>query len=1395
MPFSETRSVINYFPLTTTPDTPVSKAIALMSQTNSSCLIVLATEERDSPLVGLFTERDVVQLIANGMELANLAIASVMTTQLITITESEVEDILAVINLLRKHRIRHLPIVGKMGNLVGILTETALLEAINPLETHQAITALQNLVDSQKIALDILNEKLKSEVNNCHLLKTKILTSEAKMRAIFAAMRDTVIIVNIELREIKDFDILPTNLSNESEFNSTLIEQTITQFFQPETSVIWLKKVQQALEIKQNINFDYGLNVAGSEVWFTTTISPISDNSVLWVARDISDRYRIEKELRASEASLAIMQRVAHIGSWELDIKTQENVWSEELFRICGFQPTGKFPKYAEVINLVHPDDRSLLEQAIEQAIYQKKPYILEHRIVLENGEIRYLESRGEPIINEAGEVIKLQGTAMDITLRKQAEEAWQKSEVRFEKLVANIPGGVYELVQHLDGSWDFEYISQAIEQIQEIKLEKIIDNPNFIFESFHPDDVQGYNEAVAISAQNLTAFFYEWRMMTPNGKIKWVQGNSRPERRKNGEMIWYGVVFDVSDRKTLERKLALREALLNDFFYSAPVGLNIVDDQLRYLKINQHLAEINGLPAAEHIGKTFHELISKIAPDLEKLYQQVLTTSQPIINLEISGEVPSQPGIIRDWVVSLFPIAGEDSHLQGVGTVVVEVTERNQVEKALRESAKREQALSQVIKKMRQTLELPEIFAATTNELRKLLDCDRVTIYRFHPDWSGEFVAESVADGWISLLEAQHENPHLISCLLKNENCVIKNLEQAVAFNGNSSYLVLDNIYEANLINCQIELLEIFQAKAYISVPIYSGNKLWGLLAVHQNFTPRQWQEAEINVVVQIGNQLAVALQQSELLTQTQRQSLELIKAKEAAEAANNAKSQFLAKMSHELRTPLNAILGFSQILAQSKSVAPEQREHLEIIKRSGEHLLNLINDILSMAKIESGQTTLNEKCFNLEQLLETLKDLLQFKANAKGLKLLFEIAPEVPLCVETDESKLRQVLINLLDNAIKFTQTGTVTLTVNLKQKQSDLRLEDHLPYSRYSRSQVQPGNDIQEVLPPVVEDLSLKQKQSDTAQIIFIVKDTGPGISPDEISNLFQPFAQTQTGRQTGQGTGLGLAISQQFIKLMGGDISVESQLGVGTSFTFYIQVKLADTAEEKTAFTTRQVIGLEPNQATYRILIVEDVKENRQLLVKLLAPLGFELREAENGQQAITIWESWQPHLIWMDMLMPVMDGYESARQIKAQPQGKNTVIIALTASAFEEQRPAILKAGCDDFMPKPFRSEVLFEKIAKYLGVRYIYEDNSPFTFDSSASQPKQLTLEHLSRMPKEWVEELYRAAETIDDSVVTELIQQLPETEVDLIDTLIYLVDNFRLDIIFNLTESYLNNG
>ncbi len=504
---------------------------------------------------------------------------------------------------------------------------------------------------------------------------------------------------------------------------------------------------------------------------------------------------------------------------------------------------------------------------------------------------------------------------------------------------------------------------------------------------------------------------------------------------------------------------------------------------------------------------------------------------------------------------------------------------------------------------------------------------------------------------------------------------------------------------------------------------------------------------------------------------------------AKESADAANRAKSEFLANMSHELRTPLNAILGFSQVMKRSSSLSPEQQQYLGIINSAGEHLLELINDVLEMSKIEACRTTFHESKFDLYRLLDNLHEMLRLKASSKNLQLIFERASDVPQYLQTDERKLRQVLINLVGNAIKFTEKGSVTLRVQTAGDSGSKELQEN----------VHPNCPSPLCTSAHLHTCPSAPLDSSHLRLWFSVEDTGFGMLPSEIEQLFAAFGQTETGRKSGQGTGLGLAISQKYVQMMGGEIKVKSTPGKGSTFSFDILVKLTQGSDISHPQETRKVIRLAPHQPQYRILVVDDSWESRLLLVRLLTSLGFVVCEAENGLQGFRLWSSFSPHLIFMDMHMPVMNGYEATKQIKAHFKGQETTIIALTASAFEEERKAIFSAGCDDVISKPFRQEVLLEKIAECLGAQYLYEksaveDKDEVTQDELNASFRPLDF-HLSQMPVEWVEKLNKAALKCRDREIVQLCEQIPQTHSALAKTLTNLANDFLFDKIIDLIQ------
>jgi signal transduction histidine kinase/DNA-binding NarL/FixJ family response regulator len=490
---------------------------------------------------------------------------------------------------------------------------------------------------------------------------------------------------------------------------------------------------------------------------------------------------------------------------------------------------------------------------------------------------------------------------------------------------------------------------------------------------------------------------------------------------------------------------------------------------------------------------------------------------------------------------------------------------------------------------------------------------------------------------------------------------------------------------------------------------------------------------------------------------------NLALEQAKLEADLANRAKSEFLANMTHELRTPLNAILGFTELLTCDSNLTADQQEQLRIIDRSGEHLLALINDVLEMSKIEAGMTTLNPNSFDLHGLIATLEEMLRLKAESKGLQFITAIAPDVPQYIQADENKLRQVLLNLLSNAVKFTATGSVALHVTTKA--------------------------------------SLHDEASLPEQILhFKVTDTGPGIAPHEIETLFNPFVQTETGRRSQEGTGLGLAISYRFVDMMGSKLGVDSKLGKGTAIAFDLPIELAPAPLSYANQSGERVSGLASDQPTYRILVIEDRWENRSLLVRMLSHVGFEVLEANDGQEGVVLWQNWEPHLVLMDMRMPVMDGYEATRRIKAHPKGESTVVIAITASAFDEERAKIMATGCDDFVRKPIREALLLGKIAQHLGVRYLYEGSSqppaiPATKTEHLTEIEMPKQEALLAMPSLWLAQLNEAALRGDRQQIYTLLDYIPDPNSPLKSSLTALVKNCRLDLIVSLTEDSVSES
>jgi PAS domain S-box-containing protein len=481
--------------------------------------------------------------------------------------------------------------------------------------------------------------------------------------------------------------------------------------------------------------------------------------------------------------------------------------------------------------------------------------------------------------------------------------------------------------------------------------------------------------------------------------------------------------------------------------------------------------------------------------------------------------------------------------------------------------------------------------------------------------------------------------------------------------------------------------------------------------------------------------------------ITERKRGEETLRQAKMAADAASRAKSAFLANMSHEIRTPMNAILGYTQLLERDPKLAPEQKKHLEVITRSGEHLLELINDVLEMSRIESGHRKLNRGDLDLSGLLDELTRVFRARAAAKLLRFEVHRAPDLPRHIVTDGSKLRQILVNLVGNAVKFTGEGGVTVRAEARHGQAgDVRM--------------------------TVE-----------------VEDTGPGIGHEKLDELFRPFAQARVGIHAQGGTGLGLALSREFARLLGGDITLESRPGQGSVFRLEIPIEVGSAPAHEPATPRGRVMGVAGAARRVRILVVDDESDNRGWLRQLLEQVGFEIREAGNGAEALACFDAWRPHLVLIDMHMPIMDGFAAMRAIRARPSGRRAAIVGISSSTFEEEHDTILEAGADGVVRKPCCEPELLEEIRKQLGIEYSYGEAPPPERISELPDFAAMRTDLARTLPAELVIELRSAARVADYDRLKELVAEIPAEHAALASALGDLVEVYGYEQIEGLLK------
>jgi PAS domain S-box-containing protein len=765
------------------------------------------------------------------------------------------------------------------------------------------------------------------------------------------------------------------------------------------------------------------------------------------------------------------------------------------------------------------------------------------------------------------------------------------------------------------------------------------------------------------------------------------------------------GVLHDVTDHKLADEALRRSEEQMRLIVEASPLPLHLTRPETGQIIVaNRATCDLFGCDRQEILRKSTSDLYADAERDRAAILAELRERGR-VTQRELA--MRKSDGTAFPVLLSLEPI--EYDHRPALLTVVYDLTERKRAEEMLRASEDKYRRLFESSRDAIMTLAPPSWrFTSGNSATMKVFRAKDEEQFIAHAPW--ELSPERQPDGRVSSEKARE----MIETAMREGSHFFEWTHRRL--DGND-----------------------FPATVLLS-RIHSGEKAF-LQATVRDITESKRAEEELRK------------HRDHLGELVEQRTEALAQAKAQAEAASQAKSTFLANMSHEIRTPMNAILGFSQLMQRDPALTPRQKQHLDTINRSGELLLAIINDILEMSKIEAGRVTLNPTTFDLQALIRDLETMFRVRIEAGNVKFTTEIAADLPRFVVSDENKLRQIFMNLLGNAVKFTRQGWIVWRLGKK---------------------VDPRNGL---------------------RLTAEVEDTGPGIAADDFDRLFQAFEQTQVGARIAGGSGLGLAISQQLARLMGGQITATSEVGKGSCFRVEVAIQEAQGPETPEQPAPRRVVGLRPGQGPYRVLVADDQQESRILLSEMLKAVGFDVLEVRDGRETLACFERWRPHLILMDMCMPIMDGYEACRDLKATDEGRKTSVVAVTASAFDDTRQGVFEAGVDAYLRKPFKEHELFEVIRTCLPVQYIYEGDAASPGLAPAGQetlgPDAIAT-GIAALPPDLVAAMRQATVCADLRRLRDLIREVEKSSPQVAAHLLDLANRYQYVALSRLLEGQL---
>lgn len=976
-------------------------------------------------------------------------------------------------------------------------------------------------------------------------------------------------------------------------------------------------------------------------------------------ARDISDRKRTEHENQRLRERLqfVLSANPAVIFTCSVTGNFGTTFISPNIQTMMGYPPEAFLSDPDFWANHIHPEDAPQVFSGLSN-LFEQEHHAHEYRFQHQDGHYCWVRNELRLIRDTAGTPVEIVGYFADISDHKQIELSLQESQ-RFIQQIADASPNILYLFD-LQEQRNI-YVNREIASVLGYTPDEVqAMGSSFIPAVMHPKDLRRlpkqYQRLQAAKDGEIIKF--EYRMRHANGEWRWLcSRDSVFSRDADGQVLQViGTAEDISDRKAAELALQDSNRRYQTLTSNSPDIIERFDTEFRHVYVSPSLTQLTGLPTEAFLGKSCRDLgLSEEMVNLwEQAANQLLATGEKQV---IEFETQTLNGI-RSFEMLMVPELTYKGTIESILCLSRDITDYKQTAKALHQQAQRERLISAMTQRIHQSLNLSETLTTTVHEVRHALQSDRVLICRLLPDGRSQVIAESVAPGRSVLQDM----------IFPQEIFPPESYERYVQ----GRIFALSDRDTTSVLPCLADFLKGLNIRAKLVAPIIDNDILWGLLIAHQCDDPHQWQAWEIELLHHLSRQLALAIQQAQLYAQLQDSHHQLIHTNAKLLRATQLKDEFLANMSHELRTPLNAILGMTEGLQDQVfgPVTPEQRKALSTIEHSGTHLLELINDILDLAKIESGQVELTFAPTRVSQLCQSSLSFVKQQALKKRLQLHLNVQRGLPDLL-LDERRIRQTLINLLNNAVKFTpEGGEITLEAVLETLQK-LASDDEPRY-----------------------------------QVRFTVIDTGIGISTEDQKKLFQPFIQIDSAlNRQYAGTGLGLSLVKRLVEMHGGSVRVSSQVGVGSQFTIILPCsdlllqtpKISPRVKPELLTTPSDVMVASP-----LLLLAEDNEANIATLSSYLKATGYRLVVAKDGASAIALAQSESPDLILMDIQMPGMDGLEAMRQIRSYPHLAKIPIIALTALAMAGDREKCLEAGANDYISKPVKLRQLTATIQHLL---------------------------------------------------------------------------------------------